>query len=405
MSSPRSQPDQRPGTGGWLLRIGSVLGVPIFVTPSWLLIAGFITISYAGFLRERIPGASPAASYALSLVFAIALAASVLLHEVGHTVVSKAVGLPVRRIVVFLLGGVSEIEGEASRPRDEFAIAAAGPLVSLGLAVGCWAMSLLPAAGSAVGVLLLLLAWSNLVIAVFNVLPGLPLDGGRLVQALIWMMGSSRLTAIRIAAWSGRGVAALLGLAILLGNAVIGGDSPADLVSIGSTVMGFAVVAFLWIGASQALQMAELNARAATLRLGELLRPSLYLPAATPVSEAVRQAAETGAGGIVVIDGQGRSRAIVDEAQIARITADRRPWTSLSQVARELEPGLLLAEDLAGDPLIETLRAHPASEYLVVGRDGVARGVVAAVDLARALGLPRPRLHRQALDRQALDRP
>jgi Zn-dependent protease len=380
------------------LRIGSVLGVPIFLTPSWLLVAGFITVSYAGFLREQIPGASHAASYALSLVFATALAASVLLHEVGHTVVSKVVGLPVRRIVVFLLGGLSEIEGEASRPRDEFAIAAAGPLVSLGLAGGCWAMSLLPAAESAVGVLLLLLAWSNLVIAVFNVLPGLPLDGGRLVQALIWMMGSSRLTAIRIAAWSGRGVAALLGLAILFGNAVLGGSSPANLLSVGSTAMGFAVVAFLWIGATQTLRLAELSARAANLRLTELLRPSLFLPAQTPVSEAVRQATAAGAGGIVVIDGQGRSRAIVDEVRAGQVLPDRQPWTSLSQVARDLEAGLIMPEDLTGEPLIDTIRAHPASEYLVVGRDGVARGVVAAVDLARALGLPKPRLHRQPLE-------
>ncbi|HEY0167596.1 MAG TPA: site-2 protease family protein [Jatrophihabitans sp.] len=396
MSSPRSKPDQRREAGGWLLRIGSVLGVPIFLTPSWVLVAGFITVSYAGFLREQIPGASHALSYVLSLLFATALAASVLLHEVGHTVVSKVVGLPVRRIVVFLLGGVSEIEGEATRPRDEFAIAAAGPLVSLLLAVACWAVSLLPPEQSAVAVLLLLLAWSNLVIAVFNVLPGLPLDGGRLVQALLWMLGSSRLTAIRIAAWSGRAVAALLGLAVVFGNAFLGGDTPADLATVGSTVMGFAIAAFLWLGASQALRMAQLSARAAKLRLDQLLRASLYLPSHTPVSEAVRQAAVTGATGVVVIDGQGRSRAIVDEDQIAQIPADRRPWTSLAQVAHELQPGMLLAEDLCGEQLIDTLRAHPASQYLVVGKDGVARGIVTAVDLARALGLPRPKLRQQS---------
>lgn len=398
MSSPPSEPDRTPGAGGWLLRIGSVLGVPIFLTPSWLLVAGFITISYAGFLREQIPGASHAASYALSLVFAVALAVSVLLHEVGHTVVSRVIGLPVRRIVVFLLGGVSEIEGEASRPRDEFAIAAAGPLVSLGLAGGCWAVSVLPPEESAVAVLLLLLAWSNLVIAVFNVLPGLPLDGGRLMQAVIWMMGSSRLTAVRIAAWSGRGLAVLLGLAVLFSNAILGGSSTADLATVGSTAMGFAVAAFLWFGASHTLRMAELSARAAQLRLGQLLRASLYLPSSTPVSEAVRQTAATGAGGIVVIDGQGRTRALVDEARIGRLPADRRPWTPLAQVARELEPGLILAEDVTGEQLIDTLRQHPASEYLVVGRDGIARGVVAAVDLARALGLPRPRPGRQHLN-------
>jgi len=388
VSSPPSQPSRRPGAGARLLRIGSVLGVPVFITPSWVLVAAFITISYAGFLRDQIPGASQATSYALSLLFAAALAVSVLLHEVGHTVASKVVGLPVRRIVVFLLGGVSEIEGEASRPRDEFAIAAAGPLVSFLLAGGCWVVSLLPAAESAVEVLLLLLAWSNLIIAVFNVLPGLPLDGGRLLQALIWMMGSSRLTGVRIAAWSGRVLAVLLALAVLFGNAILGGNTPADLTSIGATAMGFAVAAFLWFGAGQTLRAAELQARAATLRLGALLRSALYLPFPTPVSEAVRQATESGARAIVVVDGQGRTRAIVDEAQIARIEAHRRPWTTLGQVSRELRLGTVLADDLSGQPLIDTLRSHPAPEYLVVGRDGVARGVVAAVDLARALGLP-----------------
>jgi Zn-dependent protease len=112
-----------------LVRLGSVLGVPIFVTPSWLLVAGFITLTYADFLRNQIDGVSKAVSYLLALVFALALALSVLAHELGHTVVSRAVGMQVRRIVVFLLGGVSEIEGETRRPRDEFVIAAAGPLV------------------------------------------------------------------------------------------------------------------------------------------------------------------------------------------------------------------------------------------------------------------------------------
>jgi len=184
-----------------LLRLGSVLGVPIFITPSWLLIVAFITLSYAGFLRDQITGASTSTSYLLALLFAVGLGASVVLHELGHTVVSRLLGLRVRRIVVFLLGGVSELEGQAGRPRDEFAIAAAGPAVSFLVAAACWLASLPSDSSSAAGVLLLLLAWSNLVIAGFNVLPGLPLDGGRLVQAVIWRFSRSRLTGIRIASW------------------------------------------------------------------------------------------------------------------------------------------------------------------------------------------------------------
>lgn len=393
MSTPPTDGSSRAGnpvSGPRLLRLGSVLGVPVFITPSWVLVAAFVTVSYAGFLKDQITGASTAVSYALGLVFALALAASVLLHEFGHTVVSTLLGLPVRRIVVFLLGGISEIEGEPSRPRDEFAIAAAGPLVSFLLAALCWAIGLLPDRDSALGVMLLLLAWSNLAIAVFNVLPGLPLDGGRLVQALIWTVSRSRLTGIRLASWSGRGVAVLLALAILAGNALIQTGQGASISSVTASALGFGVAAFLWFGAGQTLRAAELGARAAALQLGHLIRPSIYLPSSTPVSEAMRQAGDTRAAGIVVVDGEGRSRAIVREADIAGLEPRRRPWSTLAEVSRALEPGLIISEDLSGEQLLQLVRSNPATEYLVVGRDGIARGVIATTDLARALGLRTP---------------
>jgi Zn-dependent protease/CBS domain-containing protein len=390
VSTSRDPSGPPPVPGARLLRLGSVLGVPIFVTPSWLLVAAFVTISYSDFLRTQVTGLSAGGSYALALVYAVTLAASVLAHELGHTVVSRALGLPVRRIVVFLLGGVSEIEGEPARPRDEFAIAAAGPLASFLLAAGCWVGSLAPAASSSVGVLLALLAWSNLVIAVFNVLPGLPLDGGRLVQAAVWGAGRSRYSGVRVAAWSGRIVAVLLGLAILVGNALVNRGRPADFSSIGATAMGFAVAAFLWFGASQTLRTAELAHRAAGLELGHLIRPTIYLPPHTPISEAVRQAVESRASGIVVIDSSGRSRGIVREAQIAGLDPSQRPWTTLADFSRLLEPGLIIDDSLTGEGLLAAVRANPASEYLVVGRDGMSRGIIATVDLARALGIPQP---------------
>ncbi|MGI8664951.1 MAG: M50 family metallopeptidase [Jatrophihabitans sp.] len=386
------RPDQPGKAGGAegnrrLIRLGSVLGVPVFITPSWLLIVGFITLSYADFLKQQIPGESTAGSYALALLFAVALGASVLLHEIGHTVVSRLLGMRVRRIVVFLLGGVSEIEGEARRPRDEFAIAAAGPAVSFLLALGCWQLGRWPAADSASSVLLFLLAWSNLVIAVFNVLPGLPLDGGRLVQALIWTLSRSRLTGVRMASWSGRVVAVLLALAILLGNAAVADQHRGDVSTITATILGLAVAAFLWFGAGQSLHTAELGARTERLQVRQLTRPSIYLPAHTPVSEAMRQAGESRAAAIVVIDEAGRSRAIVRENDIIGTELRRRPWITLAEVSRTLEPGLIIAEDLPGPAVLDLVRATPATEYLIIGQDGVSRGVLAITDLARALGL------------------
>ncbi|HEX4727290.1 MAG TPA: site-2 protease family protein [Jatrophihabitans sp.] len=369
-----------------LIRLGAILGVPVYVTPSWLLIVVFVTASYAGFLKDQVPGLSTGHSYALALVYALGLGASVLLHEIGHTVVSRALGLSVRRIVMFLLGGISELDGEARRPRDELAIAAAGPLVSLLLAIGLWEFSRWPDGGSATAVLLILLAWSNLVIAVFNVLPGLPLDGGRLVQAVIWTVSRSRLTGVRIASWSGRVLAALLALAVLFGSSALSqrGDGVSTFTA---TVLGFVLAGFLWFGATQTLRTAELAARTAALRLDLLTRPSVYLPASTPVSEAVQAAARWQAAGIVVVDEAGRSRAIGKEADIGAIEARRRPWVTLAEVSRSLEPGLILSEGMTGTEVLTAVRATPASEYLVIGLDGVSKGVLATADLARALGL------------------
>ncbi|CAN5679345.1 hypothetical protein BH10ACT8_BH10ACT8_32470 [soil metagenome] len=387
VNTPSPASGDRPVGNGRLLRLGSVLGVPIFVTPSWLIVAGFITLSYADFLRSQVSGLSRAGSYGLALVFAVALALSVLAHELGHTVVSRALGLRVRRIVVFLLGGVSEIEGEAARPRDEFAIAAAGPVVSFLVAAGCWAVGLIPSPTSSAGVMLALLAWSNLIIAVFNVLPGLPLDGGRLVQALVWMAGSSRSRGAVVAAWSGRAVALLLALGVLVSSALATNGQSLSFTTVGANATGFAVATFLWFGATQTLRSEGLQRRAAALDLTSLIRPTLYLPAATPISEAVRRVAETRSAGIVIIDSAGRSRALVRESQISKLAPGSRPWATLAEVSRPLEPGLIIDDHLHGEALLTAIRTNPASEYLVVGSDGSSRGVLATSDLVRALGL------------------
>jgi Zn-dependent protease/CBS domain-containing protein len=374
--------------GSRFLRLGSVIGVPIFVTPSWVLVTIFITITYSDFLRTQISGLMPAVSYLLSFVYAITLALSVLVHELGHTFVSKALGLPVRRIVVFLLGGISEIEGEAKRPRDEFAIAAAGPAMSFVLAAAFWAAALPLPSGHAVTVLLELLAWSNLVIAIFNVLPGLPLDGGRLVQAGIWSIGHSRYRGVFVAAWSGRVVAVLLGLAVLVSNTALTRGRPIDVSTVGATVLAFGVAAFLWLGASQTLRTAGVINRAEQLQVARLVRPAVYVPASTPLSEGLRLLSQSGSRAIVVVDSLGRCRAIVREDAVIAVPPERRPWTTVGDVSRPLVAGLVLPADLTGPQLLERVQDEPGSEYLVLAADGSTQGVIATDDVAAALGLP-----------------
>jgi Zn-dependent protease len=386
VSSPRPSGSGRDIRNGQLIRVGSILGVPIFITPSWLLVVVFIVVSYSGFLHDRVPGLSSGASYALALLFAITLALSVLAHEIGHTLVSRGVGLPVGRIVVFLLGGVSEIEGEAKRPRDEFAIAAAGPLVSLVLGAACWGAGLAFPDRSAAGVFLFLLAWSNLIVAIFNALPGLPLDGGRMVQAAAWAVGVPRRRAVIFAAWSGRVVAIGFALLVIIANATFSRGAT-SFASLAATTMGFAVAAFMWIGATQSLRAVAVEQRARALSAGTLLRPAVYLAGDTSLARALQVVQEAGARGIVIVDTAGRSRALVRESRIAGVPEQQRPWVTIAELARPLEPGLIVSAELSGEDLLAAVRTTPASEYLVVGSDGMSQGVLATADVATALGL------------------
>jgi len=359
--------------------VGRFFGVPLFFAPSWLIIALIITVSYADLVSDSVDGLSDGGAYAVSFLFAVLLALSLLAHELGHTAVSLAFGMPVKRVVIFLLGGVSEIEKEPKRPAEEYLVAIAGPLVSLMLA-GIGAVAL-PLTGdrTVAHVVLLLLVLSNLAVAIFNLLPGLPLDGGRLLRAGVWRLSQSRLTGTQAGAWGGRAVAGLVLLAALLTI------EPGGATAIGNVVLASLLATFIWIGASQSLTAATVTSRLPGLRLAQLLRPVLQVPPDLPVAEALRRAWETGARALVVVDSTSRPRAVVSEAHVMAVPEARRPWTPVADVARPVEPGLTLVDTLSGEQLLDALRRMPASEYLVVGANGAVAGVLAAVDVARVL--------------------
>lgn len=195
------------------LRIGQVGGVDVRVDPSWIIIALLFLWSF--FTRFADPGSRPLA-IALSMAGTATLIffLSVLAHEVAHALEARHRDLDVNAITLFLFGGVTEIQGEPRRPRDEFALAAVGPFVSivaaalLGIAtVGADAIAA-PRIAEVTGTM----AWINLLLGFFNLLPGAPLDGGRVLRALIWAVTRDRHRAIRFAAYAGQGLAGLLWL-------------------------------------------------------------------------------------------------------------------------------------------------------------------------------------------------
>lgn len=370
-----------PGPRARLLPVGRFFGVPLYFAPSWILIAALITATYGGVVYDAVDGMSRGVAYLVALGFAVALAVSVLLHELGHVGVSLALGRPVRRVVIFLLGGISEIEGDIDRARDEFLVAVAGPLVSLAVSGGAWLVYQTTSPGGVAEVFWFLLLWSNLVVALFNLLPGLPLDGGRVLRAAIWAATRSRLGGTRVAAWAGRIIAILVALPGL----VVRGQNW----TVATALFGVVLGAFIWFGATQSLRAAEVIDRVPDLDLGRLTRVALPIHPDVSVAEAIRRTWERDARGLVVVDHADRPQAIVDERRLGAIPVDQRAWVHVVDVSRPLEPGLVLPTELGGNDLLAAVRSTPATEYLVVHPDGSPAGILAASDIAAALTGPR----------------
>ena len=346
-------------------------GIPVHVSPYWFIIAGVFIVIYANDLSAL----STSMRYVVAAAFVVLLYASVLAHELSHSVVARGYGLPVRRILLFPLGGVSEIEREAPTPGREFAVAGAGPALSLLLAGIGWGLGEVWAYGVP-GALTRQLWVANLLVGLFNLLPGLPLDGGRMLRAVVWKSTGRPTTATLAAAWAGRALAlGLLPVPFFFGGLASGGM--VSMLWVG--VVGIA--AFMWFGASQSIKATRFRERLPALQARRLARKAISVPASTPLAEAVRQADEAGARAVVVVDHDGRPIAIVNEAAVMAMPPERRPWVDTGTVARSIDPGLVLSADLQGMALLDALRRAPAPEYLLVEPSGQVIGVLAVSDL------------------------
>ncbi|MEU7413888.1 site-2 protease family protein [Streptomyces sp. NPDC042638] len=380
-------PGPRPKEPGGGILMGRPFGVPVYVAPSWFLVAALITWVFGGQLDRVLPELG-AARYLVSLFFAVAFYASVLVHELAHTVAAIRFKLPVRRIQLQFFGGVSEIEKEAETPGREFVLAFVGPLLSLVLA-GLFYLAMKPVEpGTVPGVLLAGLMVSNLIVAIFNLLPGLPLDGGRMLRAVVWKLTGKPMSGTVAAAWVGRALAVsvLIGLPLLNSSGAFGGggEDMGGMDTVTDALLAAILAAIIWTGAGNSLRMARLREHLPELRARTLTRRAVPVENNTPLSEALRRANAAGARALVVVDTDGNPLSLVREAAIVGVPEHRRPWVAVSGLAQDLTDGMRVSAELAGEELLDVLRATPATEYLVVEETGEIYGVLSAADVERA---------------------
>lgn len=372
------------GTRGWV--VGRVAGAPVVVSPGWLLAAAVLTYLFAPTVRSLVDVTS-AGSYAVAAVFVLLLLASVFLHELAHALVARRVGVPVHELAVTLLGGHTRMGAAAPSPASSALVAVAGPVVNLALGALAWLLAGPATPGSVAWLVLSSAALANLFVGAFNLVPGLPLDGGRVLEALVWRLTGDRVRGTVVAGGAGRVVAVGLLAWVLVRPLVLGVQ-----VSLVSVVWAALVGAFLWTGADQAVRGARAERSVEGLRVAALMLPAVGVPArgtVTDLDTALAYAASGPHGRVTHALLQGPDGAVVgvvDADAAAAVPGALRSTTPLSGVATPLPPCAVVAAELGGRRALDAIApAARLTPVLAVVDGGRPVGVLRSADVARAL--------------------
>jgi Zn-dependent protease len=365
------------------IRFGRIAGVEVAASWSLLVILALITWSLgAVVLPGAVPGAPAAAVWVTAAVTAVAFFACLLAHELAHAVVARSAGMQVDGIVLWMFGGVSRLAGDAPDADTEQRIAVAGPVTSAGLGFGLFGMAVLAGAAGGPEVVVAAGAWLGLInglLALFNLLPAYPLDGGRVLRAIVWRRTGDRRRATAVAAAIGTGFG--YGLMAFGALIVLSGD--------GLGGVWLALLGWIVHDAARAEQAAvELRSLLGDARVDDLMTPD---PVTVPPDLTVEALIGHFVGlyrcsAFPVVDRDGSPLGLVTLSRLREVPGQLRPTTTVAQVATPLD-GVATARP--GEPVIDLVaRLTPGTgrRALVLDR-GVLVGIVTASDLDRALEL------------------
>lgn len=351
-------PEQRP-RGVLLATIGSV---PVYLGWSWLLLGVVIVVIVGPGTAARF---GPVAGYGIAAAHAVALLLSVLAHEAAHAVAARAFGHRVHRVVADLWGGHTAFDAKNGTAWTAAAIAVVGPVTNGVIAV----IAFLGAAVSGSPVLVTLLggiAFVNAALAVFNLLPGLPLDGGQVVESLVWAVTGDQSRARVVAGWAGRVLVVVI-VVLILGLPLLRGDSPQLTTTLWTALIG----AFLWSGATSAISQGRAMGTIRGLDVDAVLEPATAVPADSPLTVLTTLRALP-----VVVDATGRPLGLIDHDALRSVPPDAVGSTPVSAVTTPAPEGWA-TELRSGHEAMDLVVAfqESRSNIVAVTRDGTLRGV------------------------------
>ncbi|MBD2459792.1 site-2 protease family protein [Oscillatoria sp. FACHB-1407] len=360
---------------GW--RIGSIFGIPLFIDISWFYILALITLWYGGWVwRDR--DWSTSVTWIAGLVMALLLFTSAVLHELGHSLVARSHGIPVNSITLFLFGGIAAIDqDEFKTPHQTFQVAIAGPTVSFVLFLLFILTVRLLAFSDPTATILEELAWLNLVLALFNMIPGLPLDGGQVLRAAIWQLTGNHLKSIR---WAARIGQALGWIAIF--SCAIGFLTSSNLWYLWIAFLGWFVVR----NATTYMQVSDLQEALIQLHASTAMtRDFRVIDAHLSINEFTQNylSRET-ASPLFFAVSDGRYRGMIDVNQLRHL--EKSHWDSpVEAIAHPLNDIPTVTEMTSLAMVINLLETHQLRSIPVLSSAGSIAGVIDRGDIVRAV--------------------
>ncbi|WP_084040119.1 site-2 protease family protein [Demequina sp. NBRC 110053] len=368
-------------------QLGRAFGGRIIVQPSTLLMLVLLA-----FLFSTGGGAElTRRGFTIGLILAVLLFVSVFLHELSHAATAKALGREVHEVVITLWGGHTSFDARGLTPRDNGLTAAAGPVTNLVisgiayalLATGLFDVTLIDLVGGDITGYLIIqyIAIANLILAVFNALPGIPMDGGRVLESIVWAVTKDRWKGVIIAAWGGRSIA--VGVVLFaLGAPLAQGRTP----QLFDVMWAGLIALILWPAASQALRAAQHLSKREVVTAGSVMVPAIAVPYTSSVDDALAAATRSGAREVVVTGADGAVAGHFPVAVGQAVPAESRGATTLTSVLMPTPRGCEVSPTLGGEELVGALREWwGRTDGWVVVEHGRPVGVARLSDVTEAL--------------------
>ncbi|MET4001635.1 Zn-dependent protease [Arthrobacter sp. UYCu511] len=366
--------------------LGSVKGTPIILANSWFLIATITVLIFGPQLQAGFGGWA----YPVAFAYALLLLLSVFIHELAHAVAAKMYGWQTHKIVLNLWGGHTEFDFSKATPGKALVVAFSGPVANFVLAgLGWLVKTALPVplsaeqvtlGGSIAFLLANIFIWANLLIGLFNILPGLPLDGGRLVESIVWKSTGSQEKGTVAAGWAGRIIVVLI-VAVVLVVPYLQGAQP----QLTTSFIVILLAGFLWMGASASIKGANMRLRLPAITAGALAAPAVSASLECTVAQLWTLRGQFPQEPIVLFGRDGRPTAVVDEFALAHVPPQAALLTPASAVARTLSKGAYVPEAASGVELVSYLAQLPDKEYAVINLEGKVTGLLSQAKVVAAM--------------------